>query len=377
MKTYHLDIEIDQFWYNFWELKNSSNIPLPMDSVKLKCECEQDIVVFPNGEHFCEATLQSAEELVIQEIEKAKKNHQDQHNCQSSVVDMEAPENIILMVKNLDPNGVKAFNLMGADFIPKVLVVRNKTPAMIIYRNKASLYRTYSSYVGQNFKTILNVLDQEAVIEEDIEDDETASAKQHERPRIVGGGRRMLQDYKYICQWCSPETLAKPTRGRFREIKNYRDHFKKYHVPEYPFSVFLNSVEKDEPKFHCKICKQKFCLSNQLRHQVICRPPAYEQDDSDDSDGIDNVVNPDPAVGNVSNNELPAQNNTNEDYRENVDNDSNNELQTLNQKNTNEDDIDKDNTDIDDNESINDLPTVNQKKTNGDDTEKDNTSKNI
>ena len=320
MKVYNLDIDIDQFWFNYWELKNSSNIALPMDTVKLTCECEHEIIVFPNGEYFSESKLLSAEQIVKQEIDEAVKTHKDLHKCQSSVVNMEPPENIILMVKNMAHDGVEPFSVLGFNFIPKVLVMRHKTPAMIMFQNKASLNRTYSSFVGQNFKSILNSHNHQGVREEDIEDDDSASASQHQRPRLVGGGRKMLQDFKYICQWCSPETLSKPTRGRFREIKNYRDHFRAKHGDTVPFAEFLNKVERDDPKFYCKICKQKVSLGNQLRHQIICRPQEYEQhDDNDDTDDPDTESenNEDP-----SNSELPSptQQNTNEDDTEQDDN---------------------------------------------------------
>ena len=62
--------------------------------------------------------------------------------------------------------------------------------------------------------------------------------------------------------------------------------FRKYHQ-DVPFSEFLNKVEKDEPKWQCKICRQKLSLANQLRHQVICRPPNYDQSSSSSSDNDD------------------------------------------------------------------------------------------
>ena len=85
------------------------------------------------------------------------------------------------------------------------------------------------------------------------------------------GGRKLTQEFKYTCQWCSQETLMKLNRGRFREIKNYRDHFRNKH-PDIPFTEFLEKVERDDPKWQCKVCKQQMSLPNKLRHQIICKP---------------------------------------------------------------------------------------------------------
>ena len=78
-----------------------------------------------------------------------------------------------------------------------------------------------------------------------------------------------MQEYKYICQWCSPDILQQKNKGRFREIKNYRDHFRKYHS-DVAFSEFLAKVERSEPKWLCKICRKQISLGNQLRHQISC-----------------------------------------------------------------------------------------------------------
>ena len=115
-----------------------------------------------------------------------------------------------------------------------------------------------------------------------VSDDESVGEKQDLLPRLSGGGRRLLQDFRYVCLWCSEEVLQQKQRGRFRELRNYRDHFRKAHS-DVPMREFLLKVERDEPKWICNICRKKISLGNRLSHQIICRP-ALESSSSSDND---------------------------------------------------------------------------------------------
>ena len=271
MQVFQLDIDITQFWVNFWELRNTSSITLPMDSFLVTCnKCSETLIVFPHGEYFSEAAFKSAEELVISEIRKVKDEHQAM--CQSSTGSgwtVETPENIVLMVNNVSSAGFQSFEIEGEYYDPTALVTKGDTPAMMVFQRRAANHDdAFKKFMINNFGTILNCEPAPRVTLDDIEDPEEVAANQHILPRMIGGGRRMTQDYKYECQWCSAEALEKPTRGRFCELKNYRDHFRRYHMPAIPFTEFLNKVDRNEPKFYCKLCRQKLSLGNQLRHQV-------------------------------------------------------------------------------------------------------------
>ena len=101
-------------------------------------------------------------------------------------------------------------------------------------------------------------------------------------PRIIGGGSKIREDYNYVCLWCPKDDLKKGTKGRYRELKNYRDHFKKYHHGEdekgISMSEFLKKLNRCEPTRFCGNCKQHFSLGNQVRHKAICQLESSESD---------------------------------------------------------------------------------------------------
>lgn len=295
MEVLKLGTNVDNFWFNYWMLKNTSSISLPMDSIMLECRCGQSMPVMPHGEIFLDSNLKSVEEIIESKIHQVENSHYNDGACQFQGQTMEIipPENIVLLVKTDANQTAEPIKLGQYMFDPKLVVSDDHNIAMILYQNNSSPGNVYEKFIKNNFETFLNTPDQGSVEDDNIiEDDDQALANKHKLPRMLGGGRKVRQDFKYICQWCSNETLQKRTRGRFREIKNYRDHFRKFHE-NVPFSEFLNNVERDEPKFYCKLCKQKLSLSNQLRHQVICRPQEYEQQtSSSEDDGLPDIPSP-------------------------------------------------------------------------------------
>ena len=52
MEVLNLDVEIDDFWFNFWQLKNCYQLPVPFDTIQYVCDCGEKVIVFPNGEFF-------------------------------------------------------------------------------------------------------------------------------------------------------------------------------------------------------------------------------------------------------------------------------------------------------------------------------------
>ena len=287
MKVLQLDIETDEFWFNYWQFKNSCQLPLPYDTIQYVCSCGEKVNVCPNGELFCEEKISSINNLIDFEKRKGLEIHMAEGNCQNGKLKIEAdhgvPNNLIFLVKNNGNDIVQPLGLELSTFIPILIVERKSSPALVLYQNEESASSIYFRLIVNNFDTHLNIPHQNEVNIEDLDDDEDVHKVQHSLPRLTGGGRKVMQDFKYICQWCSPDTLVKKNRGRFREIKNYRDHFRRAHQ-DIPFSEFLNKVQRDEPKWQCKICRQKLSLGNQLRHQVICKPQNYESTSSSEDD---------------------------------------------------------------------------------------------
>ena len=295
MERLNIDVDIIDFWSNWCSLKSTLNFPLPIDSIQYQCCCTEKFIMFHNGDYFLESSMPSVTKLIEDQKEKFVLEHFAKGVCKKCIlrIDEEVglPDVLIFFMKP-DQNGVslEPFSLENIKYIAKLCVLNKEDiPVMVMFQQQHSNDTTYFKMITRNFQGFLNVhpseheeSDQEDFDMDKISDDETASLHQQSLPRLRGGGRKMLQDFKYVCKWCSEETLKQKTKGRFRELKNYRDHFRRVHQ-DIPFSEFLNNVDRDEPKFHCKICNKKISLGNQLRHQIICRPEPYQEQSSSDS----------------------------------------------------------------------------------------------
>ena len=283
MQVFNLDIDVESFWINFSDLKGSMEIPLPLDCIHYKCKkCSKQLSLPKNGELYMDEVEDPISAILTREKEKLEEEHL--RSCDNGLLKMDEevglPENILLFLRKNTVEVITSFKIAAEEYKP-IIVVKSCTvlhnPVMVLYQRDGSKNFTYPRLISKNFESILNVYShQEDHSELDrVIDEESALCLQHDLPRLTGGGRKILQDFRYICQWCSPETLAKKNRGRFRELRNYRDHFRKYHEDTVPFSEFLNKVERNDPTWFCKLCRQKISLGNQLRHQIICRPPRY------------------------------------------------------------------------------------------------------
>ena len=312
MEVLSLTIDVESFWVNYCDLKGSMDIPFPLDYITYKCnKCHNQISHLKNGDLFLEEVSAPIPEILT--IEKLKL--EEIHFCENAQLTLDKeiglPENILLFLKKNSVEVVNSFQIESEEYKP-ILVVKSdlNNPVLILYQRDGSKNFTYFNLISKNFERILNVYPDKEENEEleKVHDEESALCMQQDLPRMTGGGRRILQDFKYICQWCSPEALAKKNRGRFREIRNYRDHFRRFHEDTVPFSEFLNKVERNDPTWLCKICRQRISLGNQLRHQVICRAPNYDKKKKEevasssdsDSDGPEKPKEVGPTVSTIS-----------------------------------------------------------------------------
>ena len=323
MEKLTIDVDREEFWFNFCVLKSRCDFPLPVDFIQYNCYCEEKLSIFKNGDFFVSKDVTSIPDLIEEMKSEVIREHFIQGKCTMCKLTIDAavglPEFLTFGFDNTihkDKDIIQPFAFEESMYNPTLCVfTRNEEPVLVIFVRNGSEDNTYQNIVMKNFKSHLNVSmspeeendeEQTKFDEEKISDDDGASQHQHLLPRMSGGGRKMMQEFKYMCQWCSEETLKQKTRGRFMELKNYRDHFRKVHQ-DVPFAEFLNNVERDEPKFHCKICNKKISLGNQLRHQIICRPPHYQRgkkesssDSTTESDQEETVArkqkktNPDP-----------------------------------------------------------------------------------
>ena len=286
MEVLELRINVEELWFNFVQLKESYNLALPFDTFEYDCACGDNISIFPTGSFCFEGCFSSFQSLINEEKQRMIEQHKDEKKCFETIKlkpGTGVPDNLLFLVRHAQYNDIQPIIAENEVFSPVLVVLKDSVPALVLFQNASCIKDTYLKFIKNNFSSHLDVPNLQKVSIEDIDNEEELHSFQQNLPRLTGGGRKMLQEFKYICQWCSHDTLKKKTRGRFMEIKNYRDHFRKYHSDK-PFSEFLNKVERDEPKWQCKICRQRLSLGNQLRHQIICRPPNFGDSSSEDDE---------------------------------------------------------------------------------------------
>ena len=126
-----------------------------------------------------------------------------------------------------------------------------------------------------------------------IFDDESVSKNQHILPRMIGGGRTLGAEYNYECLWCPKEVIQTGRKGRYKELRNYRDHFTKCHLGEegngIPMTEFLQKVHRCEPTWFCTNCKTHYSLGNVVRHKAICRPEQQMDGNESGSEANENM----------------------------------------------------------------------------------------
>ena len=293
MDTIRASVSSDTFLSNFKELKSRMRATLPTDTILFQCgNCNNNLALNTDGILQMDETLE--EEMTKRVEEKLKVligNHIKQsEQCDSSMINIHpvlgTPKNICVSFPESDTSCVKDFELEGDNYKINIMVVNSDSKAIfVLYKKEISDEETYSEFIKCNFDTFLDTESPEPVENfEDkwIYDDESVSRYQQMLPRMIGGGRKLRADYNYVCLWCPKDDLKKGIKGRYRELKNYRDHFKKYHHGEdgqgVPMSEFIRKLNRCEPTWFCKNCKQHYSLGNEVRHKAICHLESSESD---------------------------------------------------------------------------------------------------
>ena len=293
MDTIRATVSSETFLSNFKELKSRMRATLPTDIILFQCgNCNINLALNKDGVLQMEETLE--EEMTTRVEEKLKVltgNHIKQsEQCYSSRMHIHpvigTPKNICVSFPESDTSCVKDFELEGDNYKINIIVVNSDSKAIFaLYKKETYEEKTYSEFIKCNFNTFLDTESPEPVEnfeDEWIYDDESVSHYQQMLPRMIGGGRKLRADYNYVCLWCPKEDLKKGIKGRYRELKNYRDHFKKYHHGEdgqgVSMSEFVKKLNRCEPSWFCKNCKQHYSLGNQVRHKAICHLESSESD---------------------------------------------------------------------------------------------------
>ena len=297
-------VSSETFLSNFMELKDKMKEQLPTDRIIFQCEqCRSNMNL--NLEGIIQIDTMVDKEIGVMLHEKVaamNKSHREQSDeCVSSILKIHpligGPQNIIVSFPQSDTKYLKDFNIGDSSYIVDIQITPldgDNTAIFVLYKKENNTENTYSEFVRCNFD---NFLDIQQPSEELIFDDETASLNQHAFPRVVGGGRRISAEFNYICLWCPKEEIKKGKKGRFFELKNYRDHFRKHHHAEdgkgVPMSEFLDKVNICEPTWLCPNCKQHCSLGNVVRHKAICQ----KDQETDDSESDVEDMEDDDVVG--------------------------------------------------------------------------------
>ena len=208
------------------------------------------------------------------------------------------PINIIFLLPKTRVENFDNFDLEGQQYILDTVVEsRDDSSAvvLVVYKIENSNSEFYFDFINDNFITHLNVdLDVEDIsqtAENLIIDDDTANEFRHLLPRFEGGGRGVNQHFNYVCKWCPKEKLT-GQRGKFMEIRNYRDHFRRFHLSEeVPYTEFLENVSRREPKWLCPNCNNQMSLGNMVRHKAVCKSSNSSDEDNSSEEEDDRVKN--------------------------------------------------------------------------------------
>jgi hypothetical protein len=285
MDTLFSKVSSDEFKNNLIGVMNRLDISFPTDTFVLRCEtCLDNVPMSINGILQLKTKLDTCiNNAVLNEMEMVKENHKLQ-GCESLIFHhgFGIPDILLISFPASESMFINDITISNIQFKLE-LVVKQESGQQIIfalYHKDGVSDKTLHDLITMNFDTFLNVDESSDKLYEDTElvfDDDSVHEHQQELSRVYGGGRRIMAAYNYECLWCSTEFIENGKGGRFLEIKNYRDHFRKKH-DGVPMSEFIEKVNRREPKWFCKNCKRRVALANMVRHKAVC----YDIDTDDE-----------------------------------------------------------------------------------------------
>ena len=279
-----------QLLLNLMILKQQMRRPLPSDVILYQCKnCHMDL---PLNYHGILEIDKAVEETMGRVLDDIVANFIQKHvninqQC-SSMIELHPeglPKNLLISIPESDEINIKKFQIANKSYKVKLIIKKEAVEEKVLfalYQLETFLENTYAEFIECNFNTFLNIGIEESLDEELIYDDESANLYQHLLPRTSGGGRKLNASYNYECIWCPKEVIRLGKKGRFRELRSYREHFRAYHHSEdgigVPMVDFLEKVQRVEPTWFCTLCKQHYSLGNRTRHKAICKPDHVSSD---------------------------------------------------------------------------------------------------
>ena len=310
MELKETPISSRQLLENFQRLKGKLRRSLPSDIINYQCKnCDLDLPLNSEGVLKILSPVEKDLDIIINEmVECLKERHvKEQVLCSNMICvhPLGTPENIIVSFPESDQVHMKDVNIADDTYKLKLMIVPEKSDKktiFVLYQKEGCTEEEYLKFIECNFNTHLDGKD--ICYEELIYDDESATYYQQDTPRLSGGGRRLNADFNYECLWCPKDVIKLGKKGRFKQFKSYREHFKEYHHGEEGNGVsmadFLSRVHRIDPTWYCKNCDRHYSLGNVVYHKSICKQSNQDVSDSErESEDIESVAGPSNADSNV------------------------------------------------------------------------------
>ena len=316
MKLKETTIPSKQFLQNFQILKRNLRSSLPSDVINYQCKnCDLNLPLNPEGVLEIFSPVEKDLDIVINDmVEDLKERHCKEKVLCSNMIcvhPLETPENIVVSFPESDEVHMKDVKIADDTYKLKLMIVPEKSDKktiFVMYQKECCLEEEYLEFIVCNFNVHLDV--EEISYDELIYDDESATYYQQNTPRLSGGGRRLNADFNYECLWCPKDVIKLGKKGRFKQFKSYREHFKQYHHREEGNGVsmadFLARVHRIDPKWYCKNCDRHYSLGNVVYHKSICKQSNRDESDSErEIEEIESVAGPSNDDSNVGREKRP------------------------------------------------------------------------
>ena len=292
MEVLYSSVSSDVFMRKMQTLMDQLRSPQPLDTIILTCRsCCSNFPLYFNGILRLKDKLETNLSTCIEEKIHCLMDNHKAKICSSSIISFHQviglPDSIFVSFPETDEYYIGDSVINNANY-KAVMMIKNESEnkaIFVLYHKDGASGSHYKELINSNFHTFLNVPEE---VDEDIDDKLLVVDEDDEfefsSDRMTGGGRKLNAQYNYECLWCNKADIEKGLKGRYREIKNYRDHFRKCHMSEQgggiPMSEFLSKVNRREPTWFCQNCRRQCSLPNMVRHKAVCGRNNEEEDSS-------------------------------------------------------------------------------------------------
>ena len=292
MEVLYSSVSSEVFMVKIQTLIEQLRSSLPLDTIILSCStCSSNFPLYYNGILRLKTILKKNLSTHVEEIIKILIENHETQKCPTSNTnfhqDIGIPDSICISFPESDTKYIGNLEVGNTTYKVETLIKTESenTAVFVLYQKVGAPINQYHDLINSNFHTFLNVMDEvEKDSDEKVHFLDDDIEYEYSSKRMIGGGRKINAPYNYQCLWCPEDDIQKGLKGRYLEIKNYRDHFRKCHMSEegggIPMSEFLSKVNRREPTWFCKNCRHHCSLSNMVRHKAVCYKNSNDESSS-------------------------------------------------------------------------------------------------